>query len=161
MHYQGPQGQCDISLYSDGQGCFGQTIEAQLGFPEAIHEMLLRTECNVVRIFRDAPPAWAECGFSSLRCEGAFLLDARRENYRTAFVRVFSEKGGRIEIDTDLGEGVLHGPVAYENGHYIAHLQAGETIIFWRGEQPKLQFAPLECTGSEEHFWGVKRVRRF
>lgn len=38
---QGPQGKCDVSLYGDGDGTFGQTIEAQLGAPEAVHEMLI------------------------------------------------------------------------------------------------------------------------
>ena len=161
MHYQGPQGMSEVSLYGDGGGCFGLTIEAQLGTPEAIHELLLRTEDDVVRIFRDAPPAWAECAFSGLRCEGAFILDAARNNYRTSYVRVHSEVGGTIAIDTDLGEGELHGPVRFEDGHYVADMQPGETILFWRGETAISEFAPLEGNPTEDHFWGVKRVRRF
>lgn len=161
IHYQGVQGMSDISIYGDGGGTFGITIEAQLGLPEAIHELLLRTQNGVTRIFRDCPPAWAECAFEDLRCEGAFILDAARDDYRTTYVRVHAEAGGRIVIDTDLGEGDLHGPVRMEDGYYVADMQPGETIVFWRGEKPTIEFKPLPGNSTEEHFWGVKRVRRF
>ena len=161
MHYQGPQGMCDVSLYGDGGGNWGQTIEAQLGVPEAIHELLIRTENGVTRVFRDCPPAWAECGFTGLRCEGAFLVDAMRDDYRTNFVRVTSEAGGRIVIDTDLGEGELHGPVMFENGVYVADMRPGETLEFWRGERLMDAFVPLDGNPTEVNYWGVKRVRRF
>lgn len=161
IHYQGPQGMSDVSLYGDGGGNWGITIEAQLGVPEAIHELLLRTERGVTRVFRDCPPAWAECGFEGLRCEGAFLLDAARDDYRTRYVRVHSEVGGRIAIDTDLGEGELHGAVRCEDGLYIADMNPGETILFWRGEEPDASFVPLAGNPAEANYWGVKRVRRF
>ncbi len=161
MHYQGPQGGCDASLYGDAKGLFGLTIEAQFGLPEAVHELLLRPGEGVIRVFRDAPPAWAECSFAGLRTEGAFLLDARRVDYRTAFVRVFSEKGGRIAVDTDLGEGELHGKVRFENGLYVADMKAGETVVFWRGEAPDTRFLPEKCVENERNYWGVKRVSRF
>lgn len=161
VHYQGPQGGCDISLYGNKDGLFGQSIEAQLGVPEAIHELLLRTEDGIVRIFRDAPPAWANCGFQKLRVEGAFLLDARRSMYRTEYVRVYAEKGGRIKIDTDMGEGTLQGDVTYENGLYITKIEAGKSVLFYRGEKPKHGFVPEEGNPKEEHFWGVKKIRRF
>lgn len=161
MHYQGPQGGCDISLYANPDGLFGQTIEAQLGAPEAVHELLMHSEDGIVRIFRDAPYAWAECGINNLRCEGAFLITAMRENYCTSFVRVRSEVGGTILIDTDLGDGELHGPVKMDRGLYRADLRAGEECVFWRGDTPNLSFEPLEGLPHEYHHWGVKRVRRF
>lgn len=161
MHYQGPQGRCDVSLYGDEKGAFGLTIEAQLAVPEVIHELLMRPENGKIRVFRDAPPAWAECGFTGLRTEGAFLLDAQRENYLTKFVRVYSEKGGTVRIDTDMGTGELHGSVRFENGIYTADMNPGETIVFWRGEKPDTGFKPEVFTEKENHFWGVKRVRRF
>ncbi len=102
IHYQGPQGGCDISLYGNKDGVFEQSIEAQFGVPEAIHELLLRTEDGIVRVFR-GPPAWANCGFQKLRVEGAFLLDAKRNMYHTEYIRIYSEKGGKITIDTDMG----------------------------------------------------------
>ena len=161
IHYQGPQGMSDVSLYGDGEGCFGLTIEAQLGMPEAVHEMLMRTEDGVVRIFKDCPPAWAECAFRSLRCEGAFLIDAARDDYRTSYVRVYSEKGGRLVIDTDMGDAALQGNVKYGNGYYILDMQPGEEATFFRGSKPDTVFRQLESNRTEDHFWGVKRIRRF
>lgn len=161
IHYQGPQGGCDTSLYGNKDGVFGQSIEAQLGLPEAVHEMLMRTEDGVVRIFKDAPPAWANCGFASLRTEGAFLLEARRVMYRTEYVTVYSEKGGRIIIDTDMGPEELHGNVTYENGLYVADMKAGEKMTFYRGEEKNWKFIPEKGAPWEDHFWGVKPIRRF
>ena len=161
IHYQGPQGKCDVSLYGDGEGTFGQTIEAQLGVPEAVHEMLMRTENGAVRIFRDCPPAWAECAFTGLRCEGAFLLDAARDNYITTFVKVYAEKGGRIIIDTDFGTGELTGPAEYADGICILDMKPGETAIICRRDIKETAFAPLVGNCTEDHYFGVKRVRRF
>lgn len=161
IHYQGPQGGCDVSLYGKPDGLFGITIEAQFGVPEAIHEMLIRAEDGMVRVFKDAPPAWANCGFESLRTEGAFLIDAKRDMYKTSYVRIHSEKGGKIVIDTDLGEGELHGPVTFENGVYTAEMQAGETILIYRGAEPETGFIPEAGIPTEENFWGVKNIRRF
>lgn len=161
IHYQGPQGGCDISLYGNKNGVFGQSIEAQFGVPEAIHELLLRTEEGIVRIFRDTPPAWANCGFSKLRVEGAFLVEAKRSMYYTEYVRIYSEKGGQITIDTDLGQGELHGKVSFENGMYTAKMELGESILFYRGEKKHKEFVPEKGNPMEEHFWGVKKIRRF
>ena len=161
IHYQGPQGGCDVSLYGDAGGLFGLTIEAQLGVPEAIHEMLMRTENNVVRIFKDAPPAWASCGFEKLRTEGAFLIDAKRSRYKTQYVRIYSEKGGWITIATDFGEGELHGNVTFENGLYKADMGAGETMLIYRGDATNIVFEPETGNTYEEHFFGVKNIRRF
>lgn len=161
MHYQGPQGGCDVSLYGKKDGLFGLTIEAQLGVPEAIHEMLMHSENNVVRIFKDAPPVWANCSFEKLRTEGAFLIDAKRADYHTQFIRIYSEKGGKICIDTDLGEGTLHGPAVYENDLYTINMKEGETVVIYRGESSDFTFVPEDGYKHEEHFWGVKKIRRF
>lgn len=161
IHYQGPQGQSDTSLYGNKDGLFGQSIEAQFGMPEAIHELLLRTEERVLRIFKDAPPAWANCGFENLRVEGAFLIDSKRSMYQTEYVRIYSEKGGIITIDTDFGDGELHGAAVFENGLYTAEMKAGETILLYRGEKGETKFVPEEGNPQEKHFWGVKQIRRF
>lgn len=161
IHYQGPQGGCDVSLYGNKDGVFGQSIEAQLGVPEAIHELLIRCEDGIVRIFCDAPPAWANCGFKQLRVEGAFLIEARRIMYRTEYVRIYAEKGGTIRINTDLGEGELHGPAIYEKGLYTIEMQPGESVVLYRGEASNFEFAPELGNPMEEHYWGVKKIRRF
>ncbi len=161
IHYQGPMGGCDVSLYGKPDGLFGITIEAQLGVPEAIHEMLMRTEDGVLRIFKDAPPAWANCGFEKLRAEGAFLIDAKRSDYETQYVRIYSEKGGTLTIDTDFGEGKIRGAEANAQGLYTVELKAGETVLLQRGEDQNTAFSPESGNPWEAHFWGVKKIRRF
>ena len=116
---------------------------------------------RVVRIFKDCPPAWAECAFTGLRCEGAFLLDAARDNYITTFVKVYAEKGGRIIIDTDFGTGELTGPAEYADGVYVLDMKPGETAVIYRKEGKDAAFAPLDGNPAEDHYFGAKRVRRF
>lgn len=135
IHYQGPQGKCDVSLYGNEDG--------------------------VLRIFKDAPPAWANCAFKKLRTEGAFLVEAKRSMYRTEYVRVFSEKGGTLSIDTNLGEGTLHGKVIFKNGLYHLKMKPGECILFYRGDCSCTEFIPVQGNPMEEHFWGIKQIRRF
>lgn len=116
---------------------------------------------RVVRIFKDCPPAWAECAFTGLRCEGAFLLDAARDNYNTTFVKVYSEKGGQIKIDTDFGTGELKGKAEFAGGVYVLDMEPGETAIISKKNGKEAAFAPLDGNHTEDHYFGVKRVRRF
>ena len=111
--------------------------------------------------YKDCPPAWAECAFTGLRCEGAFLLDAARNNYNTTFVKVYAEKGGRIRIDTDFGTGELTGPDEFADGIYILDMKPGETAVICRGDGKEAAFVPLDGNCTEDHYFGVKRVRRF
>ena len=103
----------------------------------------------------------AERGFTGLRCEVAFLIDTARNDYKTTYVRVFSEKGGRIVINTDFGTGVVSGPAAYRNGFYVLDLKPGETAVISGEKQVAADFTPLPGNDTEDHFFGVKRVRRF
>lgn len=161
IHYQGPQGCSDISLYGNKDGVFGQSIEAQFGVPEAIHELLLRAENGILRIFKDAPPAWANCSFKNLRVEGAFLVEARRKNYQTEYLRVHSEKGGTLTIDTDFGNGILNDEIIYEDGIYKVKLAPGQSLTVFCPQTGSSDFEPEKGNVFEEHYWGVKNIRRF
>ena len=100
--------------------------------------MLIRTEDGIVRIFKDAPPAWANCGFTKLRTEGAFLVEAKRAMYHTVYVTVYSEKGGRIIIDTDMGPEELHGNVTYEKRALCGRYESRRTGNLLPGSRKKL-----------------------
>lgn len=89
-------------------------------------------------------------------------MDAKRSMYRTEYVRLYSEKGGTLKIDTDLGEGELHGKAVWKDGCYVTELQPGESTLLYRGDvQPAAEFDPEDGNPREEHFWGVKKIRRF
>ena len=64
-------------------------------------------------------------------------------------------------MDTDPGEGELHGKVRIENGLYVAGMKAGETVVFWRGETPDTRFLPEKSVENGRNYRGVKRMSRF
>ena len=68
----------------------------------------------------------------------------------------------KLKTDTDLGEGELHGKAVFEDGCYTVQLMPGESTLVYRGDdEPDARFVPEEGNPAEEHFWGVKKIRRF
>ncbi len=80
-------------------------IEAAMGAATAVMEMLLHTAAGVLRVFPAAPEAWREAEFAGIRAEGAFLVSAARREGRTAWVRVFSERGATLRLAHPFGAG--------------------------------------------------------
>ncbi|HEX2036917.1 MAG TPA: hypothetical protein VHS99_22280 [Chloroflexota bacterium] len=84
-------------------------VEAALGAAAAVLELLAQTSApagGVLRVFSGCPggpSGWREASFDGLRAEGAFLLDARREDGQTAEVRVRSEAGGTLRLAHPFG----------------------------------------------------------
>jgi alpha-L-fucosidase 2 len=60
--------------------------------PNTIHEMLCMSNQNTVRGFKVWPKE-QDAAFSTIRCEGAFLVSSRLKNRRVQFVKIRSEKG--------------------------------------------------------------------
>lgn len=160
-HYQGPINGCDVSLYGNGSGNFGLTIEAQLGFPAAVQELLIQSNGDRITLFDCAPPLWADAAISGMRAEGAFLIDALRREYTTVFARVECEKGGTLRLCTDFGGK----PPVTVNGRavdcaldgccWVLDTKPGDIVVF--GELEEIGCIPVK----EEHFFGTKRIRRF
>ncbi len=77
-------------------------IEAPLHFNRSLQEMLLQSWGGVIRVFPAIPSSWQELSFSSLRTEGAFLVDARRSRGLTQFIRITSLAGAPCRLQTSL-----------------------------------------------------------
>lgn len=60
--------------------------------PNTINEMLCMSNQNVLRVF-EVWPKTQDASFSSVRCEGAFLVSAALQNREVRFVKILSEKG--------------------------------------------------------------------
>lgn len=108
------------------------TLEANLALAEVVHEMLLQGWGGKVRIFPAVPEAWAEVSFRSLRCEGAFLVSARRSGGQTAEVRIEAEHPGPLRLaDPFAGESAeWTGPDAsMHDGVLHCTLQPGQVLI--------------------------------
>ncbi len=128
----------------------GPVIETPLSGAQSIHDMLLQSWGGTIRPFPAMPVGWAESVFADLSAEGAFLVSARRQAGRTAWVRVESRAGEPFALETD-----ILAPVALVNGRsrvlrpdgprrWRADLRKGETIlIFPAGSPPRTDIAPL------------------
>lgn len=113
-------------------------IEAAMGAGAAVLEMLLYTAAGVTRVFPAVPAAWRDARFDGIRTEGAFLVSAERAEGRTAWVRVLSERGGRLRLANPFGgdarlcrstgedERALPGAEVFE-----IELQPGEEIVLY------------------------------
>jgi hypothetical protein len=80
----------------------GPVIESPLAGAEAIHDMLLQSWGEDIRIFPAVPSAWKEAVFHDLRAEGAFLVSAVRSGGETAWARVKSLAGQPCRLRTDM-----------------------------------------------------------
>ncbi len=104
-----------------------------------------------------------------MRTEGAFLVTAEREMYRTKFAKVFSEQGGELRLRSDFGEGALHVLVngeetdaSLEDGMLVLETKAGDEIVIYAGDEvPDLTVHALLGNIQEVHYYGVKEIARF
>ena len=169
VHYQGPQGSCDVSLYFTPSGNFGNTIEAGCGYIAAIQELAIQSNGGVIKLFENTPPAWANLSIASMRTEGAFLVTAERKMYRTKFAKVLAEQGGTLKLRSDFGVGKLHVLVngeetdaSLQDGMLVLETKAGDEIVIYAGDEvPDLTVHALLGNIQEYHYYGVKEIARF
>lgn len=74
------------------------TLEGNFAFAQGIHELLLRTRNGVIEIFPAVPDSWKNISFTSLRAEGAFLVDAEKKNGEIVKIKILSEKNNTLKL---------------------------------------------------------------
>lgn len=74
------------------------TIEGNFAAAQTVHEMLLQSWGDTVRVFPAVPREWSDASFDNLRAEGAFAVSARREGGRTASVTIKANQNGRLRL---------------------------------------------------------------
>ncbi|HEY5509809.1 MAG TPA: glycoside hydrolase N-terminal domain-containing protein [Prolixibacteraceae bacterium] len=79
------------------------TLEGNFAFAAAVQEMLIQSHTGLIRIFPALPVAWKEVSFSTLRCQGAFLVSAKMEQGNVTGVKIVSEKGGLCRMKNPFG----------------------------------------------------------
>ncbi|MBC8101969.1 MAG: hypothetical protein H7Z41_05210, partial [Cytophagales bacterium] len=141
----------------------GPVIETPLSAATAIHEMLLQSWGDKIRVFPAMPDRWADAIFHDLRAEGAFLVSARRTGGVTQFVRIRSLAGEPCRIVPGLpGEARVFStrPLTLQtqgSGVYSLDLRKGEEAILYTGTSlPDLRIAALASPAAESNAWGLK-----
>lgn len=69
---------------------------------DCIDWLLLQSWGDCIRVFPALPDQWETMAFTDLRAEGAFLVSAELENYRTQWIRIKSLAGKPCVIQTDI-----------------------------------------------------------
>lgn len=84
------------------------TLEGNFAFASGVQEMLIQSHTGVIRVFPAIPEDWNQVSFENLRAMGAFLVSATRQDGRVTRLRVFSEKGGPLDIVSPIDGQVAH-----------------------------------------------------
>jgi alpha-L-fucosidase 2 len=85
FHVNGPQKRKELSEYNNMRAF---TLEGNFAAAQAVHEMLLQSWGNIVRIFPATPEEWKDVSFSQLRAEGGFIVSAERKEGKTVRVTI-------------------------------------------------------------------------
>jgi hypothetical protein len=87
-------------LYGEGGGpCF----ETPMSFATSLLEMLIQSDDGLIKIMPAIPPSWKEISFSQLGAEGAFLVDATRQQGKLQEVKIKSLKGHSCLLEVEGG----------------------------------------------------------
>ncbi|MCM1372879.1 MAG: hypothetical protein NC113_08430 [Bacteroides sp.] len=83
------------------------TLEGNMAFAAAMHEMLLQSHTGTVRVFPAIPSEWKNVSFRSLRAMGAFVVDAEMRDGSLHSLAIRSEKGATLKLYNSFGDGYV------------------------------------------------------
>ena len=86
------------SLYAEA----GPVLESPLSAAQCVHDMLIQSWGDKIRIFPAVPKEWPDVIFHDLRAEGGFLVSAERKNGKLQWVRLKSLAGRTLQGQTRL-----------------------------------------------------------
>ncbi len=137
-------------------------IESPLMSGQAVLEMMVQSHNNVVRVFPSISSTWADASISSLRTQGAFLVDASRSSGRTDWVQVHSEAGSPLVLDHgitgDIDVRDSHGrrlDYKHQGSAIEVRLRRGQTAIVSRkGTRPNVSARDVTPNASSSR-WGL------
>ena len=138
------------TLYMEAGPC----IETPLAAAASVHDMLLSSWGNKIRVFPGLPQTWKDVTIHNMRTEGAFLVSAVRRGGVTQFVRVTSLAGEPCRIRTDMGKIQTDSPVPFKtlgDGTVELGLKKGETaLLYSAGAKPDFVIAPVSSTTTRK-----------
>lgn len=145
----------------------GPVIETPLAGAASLQELLLQSWNDKIRVFPAVPNGWAQASFIDLRTENAFLISASRNNGKTVFIQVKSEKGGicRLQTNLDIDLMEIHNSkgkkVKYTiedggSGLIAFHTKIGETIRITNKSEETVFPSPVKHALTEQNPYGVR-----
>ena len=101
FHVNGPQTRKELSDYNNMRAF---TLEGNFAAAQAVHEMLLQSWGNMVRVFPATPEEWKDVSFSQLRAEGGFMVSAERKDGKTVMVTVTATVDQLLRLRNPFGK---------------------------------------------------------
>ncbi|MHC4252172.1 MAG: discoidin domain-containing protein [Planctomycetota bacterium] len=140
-------------------------IECALITGRSLHDMMLQSWGDTIRVFPAMPGAWKDAVFHDLRTEGAFLVSAERRGGLTRWVRIKSLAGEPCRVRPSLGapvrlvrNGVAVPLAPAADGAYDIPLARGDEVLLCSGPGlPRVVVAPLPAARETWNVWGCKR----
>jgi alpha-L-fucosidase 2 len=129
----------------------GPVIETPLSGASALHDLLLQSWGDALRIFPGVSDAWPDVAFHHLRAQGAFLVSAVRREGRTRLVRIESLAGAPCVVVTDMGRFRTEPRVSMRkrpDGAFELGLKRGQAVVLMpEGDRADLVIAPVAPKG--------------
>jgi len=144
----------------------GPVLESPLAIATVVHDMLLQSWGDTIRVFPAVPDAWQDIAFDALSAQGGFTVSAKRENGKTAWIRIRSNAGEPCRVRPGMtGDLVLRYACGREEpirvpGTLDLQLARGETVLIYPpGTNPDLKLAPVAAQCSRTNFYGLNANR--
>ena len=148
------------TMYLEGS----PVIETPLSGAESLHDILIQSWGDKIRVFPGVPDSWRDVTFHKLRAEGAFLVSAVRREGRTRWVRVESLAGEPCRVKTDLSAPVkvlADRKIAVKqlpDGVLELDLRKGEAAVLYAGETvPPLRVETVASQSGISNWFGSRK----
>jgi hypothetical protein len=146
------------TMYIEGS----PVIECSIVLNRSLQDMLLQSWGDKIHVFAAIPKTWQSAMFHDLRAEGAFLVSAKLDAGKTAWVRIKSLAGEPCRVQPNLvgrahvlinGTQISVEPSA--GGIYELSLDAGDEAVLYSGETvPDLIISPLPVAPEDMNPFG-------
>ena len=141
----------------------GPVLETPLSAAHAMHEMLLQSWGDKIRVFPAVPAAWSEVVFHDFLAEGAFLVSAERRGGVTQWVRLRSLAGEPCRLRPNLnGDVKAAGARSFKltpvgDGVWEIDLKQGEEVLLYVGATaPVAKIAAVPAKMEQFNWYGLK-----
>jgi alpha-L-fucosidase 2 len=128
FHVNGPQTRKELSDYNNMRAF---TLEGNFAASQAVHEMLLQSWGNRIRIFPAIPSDWSDVSFNQLRAEGGFIVDAERKKGKTLKVVITATVDQQLRLKNPFDQQEYESNITLErkgNDELVCLMKKGQTL---------------------------------
>ena len=139
----------------------GPVIETPLSGAQSIHDMLLQSWGNKIRVFPAVPSSWKDLAFDHFLTEGAFEVSAARKAGQTTFIELHSRMGEPCTLVTDIKQPVFKGKRNYKvsskgNNTYEIDLKKGESVLIYPSGTAQTTFTINPVENGKGNTFGMR-----